>query len=265
MKKVDCNCNIIKDLLPSYIEDICSEDTREFVNHHLKECADCSALARMMQKTELVSEQMDRKAVDYIKKVKQHIWKFTGFGILLGVIGIGMAMLMQRFGMVPVWFYYIVMPVFLVVLHEVLSDYPIVQQRTRWNVGIFLIEVIFIGYSVLLEFLCDYWVKSGSYPFGLEMGSMGLFISYQFRISTLIQGILFAVVMRIHLKKRVSYRCVMDGCVLGICVNFSFLSLLGRMDTLESFVRIRNQTLGIVFGEWIFVVGILSLIRKKNL
>lgn len=36
-------CNIIKDILPLYAEDIVSEDTREFVKEHLSDCSQCNA------------------------------------------------------------------------------------------------------------------------------------------------------------------------------------------------------------------------------
>ena len=35
------NCSIISDLLPSYIDGICSEDSRELIEKHLKKCEHC--------------------------------------------------------------------------------------------------------------------------------------------------------------------------------------------------------------------------------
>ncbi len=36
-------CNLIKDILPLYVEDMVSTDTKEFVNAHLEHCAECRA------------------------------------------------------------------------------------------------------------------------------------------------------------------------------------------------------------------------------
>lgn len=265
MSKV--SCDIIKDLLPSYIEDICSEDTKKFVNCHLKECKDCRELTKMMKKTELVSEQTEQKMVDSVKKVKKHIRKITGFGILVGLFGIVRAMFLERFDMVPISFYYLAMPIFLVILHSILLDYKGKQKRTKWSIGLGIVETVLIGYSILLEFRCIQWIQSGQYPFGWEESRIGIFLSYQFGISTIIQGILFIIAMWTDIKMKISNRMVMKECILGICINLVFLSLLKRMDTLEGFIRIRNQTLGIVVGEWILVVGILwifSLYHNKK-
>ena len=34
-------CNIIEDLLPLYVDDMVSEDSRKLVEEHLKECPAC--------------------------------------------------------------------------------------------------------------------------------------------------------------------------------------------------------------------------------
>ena len=47
------SCNIIRDLLPLYAEDLASDDTRAMVDEHLCDCAECTGiLESMKQKTE---------------------------------------------------------------------------------------------------------------------------------------------------------------------------------------------------------------------
>ncbi|WP_375200459.1 zf-HC2 domain-containing protein [Bacillus sp. RS11] len=43
------NCNIIKDLLPSYIDGICSEDTTKVVEEHLQHCEECRLYLELME------------------------------------------------------------------------------------------------------------------------------------------------------------------------------------------------------------------------
>lgn len=43
------NCNIIKDLLPSYIDGICSEDTTNVVEEHLQHCEECRLYLELME------------------------------------------------------------------------------------------------------------------------------------------------------------------------------------------------------------------------
>lgn len=44
------NCNIIKDLLPSHIDGICSEDTTRVVEEHLQHCEECRLYLELMEK-----------------------------------------------------------------------------------------------------------------------------------------------------------------------------------------------------------------------
>ena len=43
-------CNIIEDLLPLYIDDMVSEDSRQLVEEHLKECTTCQKMMEEMKK-----------------------------------------------------------------------------------------------------------------------------------------------------------------------------------------------------------------------
>ena len=61
------NCNLIRDLLPSYLDDICTQDTKAAVNQHLADCPQCRDLAKMMQETDLISEQTQIIELDYLK------------------------------------------------------------------------------------------------------------------------------------------------------------------------------------------------------
>ncbi|MGE7945442.1 zf-HC2 domain-containing protein [Lysinibacillus sp. NPDC093688] len=59
------NCNIIKDLCPSYIDGICSEDTSRVVEEHIHHCEECRLYLEVMEQptnTILPEEVMAAKA-----------------------------------------------------------------------------------------------------------------------------------------------------------------------------------------------------------
>jgi anti-sigma factor RsiW len=43
------SCDIIKDLLPLYIDDVCSDDSKAAVEEHLAACDNCKAELKAMQ------------------------------------------------------------------------------------------------------------------------------------------------------------------------------------------------------------------------
>ena len=55
------DCEIIRDLLPLYVDDICSEKSRELVEEHLQECAECNDLLSKLKKTEIESDLKKEK------------------------------------------------------------------------------------------------------------------------------------------------------------------------------------------------------------
>lgn len=50
------NCNVIHDLLPLYVDQICSDESRELVDEHLMGCRDCSMLLQRMRSTEIETD-----------------------------------------------------------------------------------------------------------------------------------------------------------------------------------------------------------------
>lgn len=66
-------CNLIKDILPLYVEDMVSADTREFVSNHLEHCAECRAeLERMRSPAKFVPD-IDTDIVP-LKKIKKDLF-----------------------------------------------------------------------------------------------------------------------------------------------------------------------------------------------
>lgn len=76
MKTNKIPCAVIKDLLPSYAEDLTSPETCELVRGHLQECPDCQSVYEAMHE-EIPTETegncgiaADASEIDYLKKVR---------------------------------------------------------------------------------------------------------------------------------------------------------------------------------------------------
>ena len=79
-------CKIICDLLPSYIDELTTEDTNKYIEQHLDNCKDCKEVLEEMRKdfkTDIIKK--DTREVKYIKKynMKMKKLKFILLGILL--------------------------------------------------------------------------------------------------------------------------------------------------------------------------------------
>ena len=68
------NCNIVKDLIPLYKENLLSEESKTFVEDHLKSCPECENLFK--DKIEL--EKSESKPLDFVeKRIKKESRYFT--------------------------------------------------------------------------------------------------------------------------------------------------------------------------------------------
>ncbi len=73
------SCNIIEDLLPLYVDDMVSEDSRQLVEEHLKECTTCQKNAGRNEKGKTacghgkgrILADAERKAREPLKKIRE--------------------------------------------------------------------------------------------------------------------------------------------------------------------------------------------------
>lgn len=80
--KNDLTCGVVRDLLPSYIEGLLGEDSREAVDRHLETCPACTAQKEAMTARTETEPEEAAKEVDFLKRVK----KGTARKIVLAVV-----------------------------------------------------------------------------------------------------------------------------------------------------------------------------------
>ncbi len=80
--KTKLNCEIVKDLLPSYIDRLTSDVTGDAVKSHLAECADCRGVYLEMTSGE--PRFAEQREIDYLKKVRDSRRRIRGIAIIAG-------------------------------------------------------------------------------------------------------------------------------------------------------------------------------------
>lgn len=64
-------CKVIQNLLPSYIDNLLSDETKEYVENHLEECQECKNILESMKESMKINHEKSEKAnVNYLKKFK---------------------------------------------------------------------------------------------------------------------------------------------------------------------------------------------------
>lgn len=96
--KNDLTCGVVRDLLPSYVEELLCEESRQAVDRHLADCPDCTgALSAMRGPEEQGIPEEQTADVDYLKKVKKrNRWKIIAAAVC-AVLVVVAAFLYQTF------------------------------------------------------------------------------------------------------------------------------------------------------------------------
>ncbi len=67
-------CEVIRDLLPLYVDDVCSGTSRELIEKHLQDCPECSAILEKIRKNEIennLREEQDQVIEYQAKRFKR--------------------------------------------------------------------------------------------------------------------------------------------------------------------------------------------------
>jgi hypothetical protein len=67
--------NVVKDLLPQYIDGLCSDETNTEIAEHLADCYECESVYRAMKEPEITDADTEappiKKDLDYLKKIRK--------------------------------------------------------------------------------------------------------------------------------------------------------------------------------------------------
>ena len=150
----EITCSIIKDLLPSYVDGICSEDSKKIVEQHLRTCADCAALVDALRESETIDRQGETKQIAYLKKLKKHAGakELIGLGILLITIGFTLHVFRENYGAVS-WICYIALPLILFDTHFLLSDHITKNERTEPKIVLTLVGSLLLCAGLLVAWI----------------------------------------------------------------------------------------------------------------
>lgn len=83
-------CNVVSDLLPSYVEKLLSKETEKYIENHVSSCESCREKLQIMQEQYLDnkknSEEEDKIEFDFLKKVKKKNQIFKIITIIFFII-----------------------------------------------------------------------------------------------------------------------------------------------------------------------------------
>lgn len=120
------SCDIVRDLMPGYMDEICSEDSKKVVEEHLEGCTSCRAFLEQVKQKDDGREALQ---VDGLRKVRRVLnfrmmLCFTVCAIVLVLMG---EMGKRTYGAIPQSFFLISLPVLMITYYLAFSE------GRKWN------------------------------------------------------------------------------------------------------------------------------------
>lgn len=259
----ELSCNIIRDLLPSYVDGICSADSKETIEQHLASCADCAALLGALRESEIQERQRESKQIAYMKKIKIHagIKEVIGLGFLLAAILFSLwAFSGQYYGALPL-FYMIVLPLVLFDAHFLLTDHMAFARRTERKLILTLVSSLLLCLGISLAFVSMQWVKHHSYPFGMEDPDIGKFLHSFYLFLAFCQLAIFIAGIMLTFQTSNSYGVLVSISATGFFLALYTLSVFRTLSSPEMSMKALLKSPYILL-EGICIAILLEMIQR---
>ncbi|MBO4470443.1 MAG: zf-HC2 domain-containing protein [Clostridia bacterium] len=147
-------CEVIRDLLPLYADDVCSESSRLLIEHHLKECPDCAAELEKIRSDEIeenLREEKDRVIEYQAKRFRRRSTTVGSVVSGLFMVPILVCLIVNlSTGHALDWFY-VVLAGLAVCASLVLVPLTVPRDKLFWTFCAFTLSVL------LLMAVCNYY------------------------------------------------------------------------------------------------------------
>ena len=159
------NCNIIKDLLPSYLDELCSTESCALLEEHFKECENCKKLYERTKLEMLHTRSSNAKEIDYFKKIKANVSRKNK--VIFAIITLLFILLLycnlnltpyQYSNSLAMYLNYAFPVIVAGLLFTVLPDYSEHSVPNKWKFSALGIEFVSITYIFgLIIYLAKIW------------------------------------------------------------------------------------------------------------
>lgn len=148
------DCNIIRDLLPLYADEVCSEASRQLVDEHLAECADCTDVLKKIRENEIESGLKEERNEIISAQAKKFRTRSATIGsTIAGIFAVPILVCLiinLSTGAAMGWFF-VVLAALAVAASLVIVPLMVTENKALWTLGAFTASLL-----LLLGVCCIY-------------------------------------------------------------------------------------------------------------
>lgn len=263
MEKI--SCDIVRDLMPGYLDGICSEDSKRLVDEHMEQCPVCKVFLQQVQKADQGKETAQ---VDGLRKVRQtlDLRILLCFAVCVIVFLLMGTFSVQWYGSIPQSFFRISLPLLMLTYYGAFAEGKSwrLPKRPEWLVPVVALALV-VGLALLQMIAIELPIKKEMNPSQLQ--TWGPFIAAWNRAG-MIMAVSLLVVLAYFAKKREKLFLISQNVSwLALHLALSFGSFLRDMNSLEEAKQALLFNGGMLLLEFVVVVLaeiVPGLIRRQR-
>ncbi len=256
------DCDIIKDLLPSYADGICSEASKECVEAHMAECEECRKFLEECREVEFSLNKLEERELDGLRKVKRKIRQqsLVSYGLLWGVL-LFIAYVFAKGGNTisvgvyteELWWYYVLFPVVLVATFFATLQGKRAIGNQKTEKALLSVSAGAILYEVLWVFFIMASAVKENIPFGLEVYQVGPFLHVQIGVAVGAEILVFGYSLVSYMRKGAVCQRVLLCCLTGMFLGLAYTSWMGNLSDLGTSMKSGTELTVVILG-----IGVIS-------
>ena len=148
------HCEVIRDLLPLYADEVCSERSRELIEEHLRECPECSAMLEQLRTHEIEEGLQEEKEQVIEHQAKSFRRRSATVGSVVSgifMIPVVVCLIVNLASGSPLGWFFIVLAALAVAASLVIVPLMMPQDKLFWTFCCFTMSLL-----LLLAVTCFY-------------------------------------------------------------------------------------------------------------
>ncbi len=167
------HCEVIRDLLPLYADEVCSERSRELIEEHLRECPECSAMLEQLRTHEIEEGLREEKEQVIEYQAKRFRRRSATVGSVISglfMIPVVVCLIVNLASGSPLGWFFIVLAALAVAASLVIVPLMMPQDKLFWTFCTFTMSLL-----LLLAVTCFYshgnwfFIAASAVLFGLAV------------------------------------------------------------------------------------------------
>lgn len=271
MKQI--SCDIIRDLVPSYLDGICSEASRDAVKEHLLGCEKCRSYLDSLKSTEIVDGKSGQAELSFMHKIRDYYTRKNTLGASLLFFLVIMVLLFvphNAFTSVSntLTFYTVLFTVLVLGTISLLGSYHTGPKRSPVRIAAGIASAIGIVYCTVIAAISYRALSADEQtPAGDDLSRLGPSLNLQLILVLLLELLLFAFFTVDAVRKKhhpgILPALNLAGCIL--CMNYRCLLFMMSSPDVLRLLLIRATVLAAVPAvATVAIVLIVTKCRKQD-